>query len=89
MCSSSDVQIVRDLWCKSSIDIDIGCQRKPSSKMVLRVDESYEDKPFILKLLNSVCYRTGMPMVAVYGKENVQINLPKEKHYLVAVLEIC
>ena len=82
--SPEDSSAMKELWYNSTIQMDIDRSPKSTTKMTIKVDEIYADKPFIhtiWQLLKDVCYRTGMTIVAIYGEENVMnLKVAKKKH---------
>ena len=90
--SQEEASSLRDLWTKSNIDMEDVRNKKMGSKMTIRINQKFEEEDFIVivwNLLKKVCFRTGMTIVAVYGKDEgeTECRQNKEKHYLVKCLE--
>ena len=79
---------LRDLWEQSQIRIEETNGR--TSHVNIRANGKYNGSDFIeyvWHLLESVCYKTGMTVRAVYQKDKKNDNKTKSKHYLSKCLE--
>ena len=88
----ANINAIRELWCNSVIDMDSSMTKKSFTKMVIKVEGEYEEESFIVQvwnLLRKVCFRTGMSIVPIYGKDDhdADSSKRKEKHYLISCLE--